>query len=202
MLDIICMFWLCLIIQIINSPVVRIQWNIWRIHIIPPLVMLVCVLPSVLINSPWMGASTSSNSNSSGAVSVSLTANCWPPTHKHTHKTGREWECWARWSRRRKWTVCRQTQIHSPVLLIIRAHYLTLTNSSLTAPSYHTLSSWSYALVLCICILLLPMVAWPPMLTSSSGSRTWNTGGCWWFDSSRMAKSSSGVVYSPSDTEE
>lgn len=38
------------------------------------------------------------------------------------------------------------------------------------------------------------------MSTSRSGSRTWNIGGCWWLESSRMAKSNSGVVCSPSDT--
>lgn len=43
-------------------------------------------------------------------------------------------------------------------------------------------------------------MACPPMLTFSNGSSTWNTGGCWWLDRSRMAKSNSGVVCSPSDT--
>lgn len=49
--------------------------------------------------------------------------------------------------------------------------------------------------------LWLPMLACPPRLTSRTGSRTWNTGGCWWFESRRTAKSISGVVCSPSDTE-
>lgn len=45
-------------------------------RVVSPLIMPVRPPPSILISSPWMGASTSSNSNSSGAVSGSLTANC------------------------------------------------------------------------------------------------------------------------------
>lgn len=50
-------------------------------------------------------------------------------------------------------------------------------------------------------LVSLPTGALPPRLTSSTGSRIWKTGGCWWLANSRIAKSISGVVCSPSDTE-
>lgn len=87
-----------------------------------------------------------------------------------------------RWSRLQTHTHTHTTQ-HCPVLNIV-----SYTNN------FSDLSSWN------VCILLLPMGACPPMLTSSTGSRTWNRGGCWWLDRSRTAKSISGVVCSPSDT--
>lgn len=59
---------------------IRLSWvkNVWSSWL--PLLMR--MLSSLLISSPWMGASTSSNSRSSGAVSASLTASCWPPAEK------------------------------------------------------------------------------------------------------------------------
>lgn len=50
--------------------------------VVLPFVMRVS--SSVLISSPWIGASTSSNSSSSGAVSASLTARCCPPAATQT----------------------------------------------------------------------------------------------------------------------
>jgi len=50
-------------------------------------------------------------------------------------------------------------------------------------------------------LVSLPTGVLPPRLTSSTGSRIWKTGGCWWLANSRIAKSISGVVCSPSDTE-
>ncbi len=72
---------------------------------------------------------------------------------------------------------------------------------TLTGPLKFLFIHTNYVVALKSIHVSLPTGALPPRLTSSTGSRIWKTGGCWWLASSRIAKSISGVVCSPSETD-